>query len=263
MLGQLVEVKILRNHAVMDGQHGLHQSQHAGGGFGVAEVALDRRQRARPIVAVHRRDAVVLDGVADRGSGAVRLHHADGAGVDPGGGQCRAEDGDLGVLRRGQDVFGAAVLIRGGAADHREHAVTVALSVVEPLEHDDAAPLGAHEAVGRDVERMAATGRRQHALSGRRGVEALIEHQHHTAGERHNALTLVQAAAGLVDSHQARGAGGVSGQRRAVQSERMRDAPGGHAERIAGERVRLIEGAGVAGHHRVVVVRHADEHTGG
>ena len=42
----------------------------------------------------------------------------------------------------------------------------------------------------------------------------------------------------------------------------MRDAAGGHAERVARECVGLVEGAGIAGDHRVVVMRHTDEDTG-
>ena len=126
-----------------------------------------------------------------------------------------------------------------------------------------AAALGADEAVGGDVEGVAASGRRQHALARGGGVETLVQHQHHTAGQRHIAFAVVQAADGLVHRDQARGAGGVHGHRGAVQTKRVRDAARRHAERGAGEGVGLIEGTGVAGDHRVVVVRHADEDTGG
>ena len=262
VIGQTVEVQVARDDTVVHGQHGLHQSQHAGGGFGMAEVALHRCECAAALLAVDGRDTVELDGVADRCAGAVGLHHADGGRVDPGAGQGGAEHGDLSVFGRGEDVVGPAVLIGGGGPDHGQHAVAVALGVIESLEHHDTAALGADETVGRDVERMAVPGLREHALAGGRGVQALVQHQHHTAGESHIALPLVQAAAGLVHRDHARRARGVQRQRRPVQTQGVRDAARGHAERVTGERVGLIECAGVTGDHRVVVMRHTDEHTG-
>ena len=220
----------------------------------MAEIALHRGQSAAALRAIDGRNAVELDGVAHRGTGAVRLDHAHGGRVDPGAGQGGAEHRDLSVLGRGQDVVGPAILVGGGGPDHGEYAVAVTLGVVESLEHHDTASLGANETVGRDVERMAVPGLREHALARGRGVQALIQHQHHSAGESHIALAFMQAAAGLVHRDHARRAGGVQGQRRAVQTQRMRDAARGHAEGIAGEGVGLVECAGVAGDHGVVVM---------
>ena len=223
VLRQTVEVDVAGHHTVVYGEYRLHQSEHTRRRLRVAEVALDRRQRAPAVVAVHGGDAVVLDGVADRGSGAVTFDHADRGRIDTGVGQSSAEHGDLRVLGRGEDVVGAAVLVGGGTANDGEHPVPVALSVVETFEHDDPAALRADEAVGLDVERVAATGRRQHSLAGSRGVEALVEHQHHAAGERHVALAVVQTAAGLMHGDHARGAGRVRGQCRSEQPQRVGD----------------------------------------
>ena len=62
------------------------------------------------------------------------------------------------------DRLGAAVLIGGGAAHHRQDPVAVAQRIGQPLEQHHGAALGAHEPVGGDVERLAASGRREHAL---------------------------------------------------------------------------------------------------
>ena len=45
------------------------------------EVGLRRRERTRSVDAVNLGQAGVFDGIADRGAGAVRLHHADGVRV--------------------------------------------------------------------------------------------------------------------------------------------------------------------------------------
>ena len=262
MVGKLVEVQVFRHDPVVNREHGLHQAQHAGRGLGVTKIALDARQRASSTGAVHRGHAGVLDGVADRRSGAVCLDHADGGSIDAGRGQGGTEHRDLGVTGRGQDVVGATVLVGSGSTDHREHPVAIALGVVEALEHDDAAAFGPDEAVGFDVEGMAAPGRRQHSLAGRRGVQARIEHQHHATGQGHVGFAVVQASAGLMHGDHARRAGGVDGQGRTMQSQRVGDAARGHAEGVAGERIGLVEGAGVTGDHRIVIVGHADEDTG-
>ena len=262
MLGKLVEVQVFRHDPVVNRKHGLHQAQHAGRGLSVPEIALNARQRAPAAGAVHRGHAGELDGVADRRSGAVCLDHADGGRVDAGRSQGRTEHRDLSVAGRSQDVFSAAVLVGSGSADHREHPVAVALGIIESLEHDDTTTFGADEAVGFHVEGMAAPGRRQHALAGRRGVQARIEHQHHATGEGHVGFAVVQASAGLMHRDHARRAGGVNGQGRTMQSQRVCDAARGHAEGVAGERVGLVEGASVAGDHGVVIVGHADEDTG-
>ena len=48
-----------------------------------------------------------------------------------------------------------------------------------------------------------------------------------------------------------------------MQTQGVRYPARRHTERIAGEGIGLVESAGVAGHHRVVVVGHSDEHPGG
>ena len=97
VVGQSGEVQVLRYDAMVHGQHGLHETQHAGGGFGMSEVALDRGERTRSRGAIHGGHAGELDRVADRGSRAMCLDHADRRGFDAGGRQCRPKHGDLGI----------------------------------------------------------------------------------------------------------------------------------------------------------------------
>ena len=123
-----------------------------------------RGRSAGRAAAERRVQGLELDRVAERGTGAVRLH--------------------VGRRRRARRPrtprawritaccarpFGtvrpllAPVLVDRGPADHREDVVAVGLRIGEPLEDHDPAALGAHEPVGRCVEGLAPAVRRQHA----------------------------------------------------------------------------------------------------
>ena len=119
----------------------------------------------------------VLDRVTDRGAGAVRLDHADGVGVHARRRQSRAVHRDLRVPRRRRDVLGVAVLVGGRAAHHGQDPVTVPQRVRQSLEQHHRATLDRHKAIRPDVERMAATGRREHALCGRRRTPLRLHQQ--------------------------------------------------------------------------------------
>ena len=109
-----------------------------------------------------------LDRVAERGAGAVGLDVADVAGRDAGVGERGAHHRLLGGAVRGGEAAAGPVLVDRRAADHGEDAVAVGLRVAQALQHDDAAALAAHEAVGRRVERLAAAVGRQHVQLGQR-----------------------------------------------------------------------------------------------
>ena len=95
LIGQAGEEQVLRHQRVLQGEDRLHHAQGPGRGLTVAEIRLDRRECAPLIDAVHRRQAGEFDRVTDRGTGAVRLDHADGRRVNLGGGQGVAVDLDL------------------------------------------------------------------------------------------------------------------------------------------------------------------------
>ena len=91
----------------------------------MSEVGLRRCERAGAVEAIHLGDARVFDGVADRGAGAVRLDHADGAGVHAPSGQRRAIGRDLCGPRWCRDVHRVAILVCGGAAYHSQDPVPI------------------------------------------------------------------------------------------------------------------------------------------
>lgn len=132
------------------------------------------------------------------------LDHADCYRIDPARGQRRAVDRALRLLRRGRDVDRVAVLVGRRPADHGQHPIAVTLGVGESLEQHHRDALARDEPVGADIEGVAATGGRQHALR-RTGHHLLrIEQERRATGEGQVTLGLMQAAAGHVDCQQAR-----------------------------------------------------------
>ncbi len=72
---------------MLEDERGLDQTGHAGGGFQVAEIRLARadRQRLGAIFAAERLgQGVRLDGITDRGAGAVGFNETDRRGIDAG-----------------------------------------------------------------------------------------------------------------------------------------------------------------------------------
>ena len=73
----------------------------AGCGLSMTQITLDRSERTRiPARAVNPCQASEFDWVTNRGTSAVRLNHADRAGVNPSGSQRRPIDHLVRVQRR-------------------------------------------------------------------------------------------------------------------------------------------------------------------
>ena len=213
--------------------------------------------------AVHLRQARELDRVTARGAGAIRLDQAYRVGVHPRRGQCRPVHRDPGVrrvFRWRRKTRTAAVLIGGGAAQNGKDAVAIVQRVRESLEQHHGAALGTHVPVGADIERPAASRRRQHAPARHRRECARFQHHRAAAGQGEIAFAVVQTAASHVDREQARRACRVHGQRRAAQPQGVGDPSGSKAGGRAGEAVLLPEGACVGGEECVVGVGQSDEH---
>ena len=112
------------------------------------------------LAAEHGAQRPHLDGVAERGAGAVGLDIAHALGVDTGVRERQPDHVLLGRPVGRREPAALAVLVHRRAADHRQDPVAVGLRVREALEHDDAAALAADEAVGPGVERSC-SGRRE------------------------------------------------------------------------------------------------------
>ena len=122
-----------------------------------------------PSLSVGGQQGLRLDGVAEPGARAVRLHRVHVARraarrppAPAGSARCWA-----GPSGRGQPV-GRAVGVDGGAAEHGQDRVAVAARVGQPLQQDESRALAPGRAVGRRRERLAAPVRRQSTLPAER-----------------------------------------------------------------------------------------------
>ncbi|RPK83652.1 hypothetical protein EES47_24820 [Streptomyces sp. ADI98-12] len=256
-----------RQFAVAEREDGLDDAGGAGGGLGVAQVGLDGAEQQRVLrvaaLAVGGDQGVGLDRVAQGGAGAVRLDGVHVRRGEPGVGQCLADDTLLGAAVGRGEAVGGAVLVDRRAAQDGEDRVAVAAGVGEPLQDEDAGALGPGGAVRRVGEGLAAAVAGQSALRGELHEGVGAGHHGDAAGEGQRALAGAQRPGGHVHGHQRGGAGGVDGDRRALQAEGVGEAAGHHAGGGAGRGVAPHVGGAAAQHGGVVLAVGADEDAGG
>ena len=184
------EVHLAGDLAVLQHEHGLDQPGDAGGGLEMPEIGLgraqiagrSRRARGAPTVAASASTSI---GSPSGVAGAVRLHVTDSRGRQ------------LAVASASRTSacwarpFGAARTVEWPSwltaepRMTRQDAVAVGDGIGQPLEHDDAAALAAHEAVGarRRTSGSGPSGDMKPTL--RQGDHEIgREHQRHAAGER-------------------------------------------------------------------------------
>ena len=175
-----------------------------------------------------------LDGIADRGAGAVgldvgdrlrrhlgrelrRAHHP-GLAVHPGGGEAHLE---------------RAVVGDGGALDHRADVVAGGERVLQTLEDDDAEAAAEDGAAGGGGEGADVAVRRVDVPLGIE-IAQLRDANADAAGERHVALAAQQALAGVVDRDERGGARRLHIDARAAQIQLVGDA-GGQVVLVVGD----------------------------
>ncbi|EWC61040.1 hypothetical protein UO65_3666 [Actinokineospora spheciospongiae] len=259
-----VDAEGLGQHAVSHGHDHLDHARDPGGGLGVADVGLHRPQVQRflAVLPVGGQQRLRLDRIAERGPGAVRLHHVDVLCGQTGVGECVLDDPLLRrTVRRGQPVR-RAVLVHRRAAHHGQHPVPVAAGVGEPFQQQHAHALGHGGAVGGLGERL------DPAVGGQASLAAEVDervrggHHGHPARQRQVAVAVAQRPGGQVQGDQRRRAGGVHGDRRPLQSQGVGDPAGDDAGRRAGAQVALqvVGHGGQAGD--VTAVHGAREHPG-
>ncbi len=134
--------------------------------------------------------------------------------------------------------------------------------VGEPLQQDQAHPLGPGRPVGRRRERLAASVGGESALAAELGEHAGGRHHRGAARQRQVALAGAQRLRGQVDGHQRGGAGGVHGDRRALQAERVGEPAGGDAGQSAGQGVALVALGRLVQARSVLLRHHADVDAG-
>ncbi len=247
-------------------QHHLDDASDAGGGLGVPDVRLDRSQPERlvigPVLTVGRQQRLGLDRVAQRRPGAVRLHRVDLTGRQT---RVRQRLADHPLLRGtvgSRQTVARTVLVHRTATHHRQHRVTLALGVRQPLDEQHADALTPAGAVGRRREGLAAAVGREPALAAERDERTRRGHHRRTARERHGALTAAQGLHRQVQGHERGGARGVDGDRRALQAEGVRESAGDDARRVAGAEIAAEVVRGVHRELEVVLPVGADEDAG-
>ncbi|CAB3744949.1 hypothetical protein LMG1231_06169 [Achromobacter denitrificans] len=244
------------HQAVLQAVDGLDQAGHAGRRFQVPHVALHRADGQGPVggarLPQRYADRARFYRVAHRRAGAVGLQVIDLAGRDAGAGVGRAQQVGL-RLGAGHGQAGlAAVGIDRGAGHDGQDPVAVGEGAVQVLEQEQAAAFGTHVAVARRVEHVAAALARQHRGLGEHQEAVGMQVQADAASQRLRDLAGFDRAAGVVEGHQGRRAGGVHGQARAAQVEQIGNAIGGDAGGVAGGE-RRVDHAQVLGHAMRVI----------
>ena len=243
-----LEIEARRDLLVLEGQHRLDQAGDAGRAVQVADVGLRRADRAE-LAAVgvgaeglgQRRH---LDGVAERGAGAVGLHVAQGLGVDAGHLQHRGDHCGLAV-HAGRRVarLDRAVVVDRRALDDGEDRVAVGEGVGEPLQDDDADAVAEDDARGTGVEGPDVPVARTDPPLLEEVAADLRQDDRHAAGQGHVALAVDQRLAGEVSGHQRGGAEGLHRQARTAQVQLVGD--------LGGDRVFLVADQNWEGPHRL------------
>ncbi len=254
-----------RDDVLLQREHDLDQARRARGGLEVTEVGLRRSEQRRLVVVTAAADdaaeRVRLDRVAEDGAGAVRLDVVDTGRRDARVAVGVAEAVGLRVRVRREQAVGAAVLVDRGTRDDREDRVTVALGVLEPLEHDDAAALGADDSarVGREGLDLAVLGEDAALVEAERRGRG--EQHVHATGQRDLGLARAQAADRLVHRDERRRARRVQRDRRAAEVVEVRDTIRDDRRGRARQGVRVRRRRIAHREQLVVVGRRAEEHT--
>ena len=250
------EVQAGRNLAVMERKHRLDEAGDARRRIGMADVRLDRADRAiaDPIAAGTERTPKPrdLDRVAEVSASAVGLDVADIVGADAGERMRSRDHLGLSVFAwRGVADLGCTVVVERAGLQHRIDRVVVGDCVRKALEHDDTRRLAEGCAVGVRIEGAAAPVRGQNHALLREVADALTQVDADATGECHAALMIEQAARSEMDCDERSGARGLDVHRRAAQAEPMRN-PG--RQKILVGRDHLIEGR-----QRIGRVRRAEQ----
>ncbi len=174
-----------------------------------------------------------LDGVTERGTGAMGLHIGDTVGGDT---RQLVHLGDQFRLslraRRGVSALVRSVVVDGAGPDDREDSVAILQGVLQPAQHHEAHAVGEHRppCVGREGT-AAGVGRGDPAL--RIAVADVIGVDGGTTGEDRVRLVVQKGAAGVVHGRQARRAGAVHREGRPGETEPVCDLGRGVAAVVA------------------------------
>ena len=248
---RLLVVDLRRDCPVLERQHRRDQPGEAGAGVEMPDVGLHRAEEAASARAVlgaeRRRERLHLDRVAFRRAGPVRLHIADRLGADSRPRQRQRHDGPLPLdARGGERPLPRAVVVDGGPAHDRAHAVAVRMRGGERLQQHRRDAVAADGAVRLCVE-GAADPRRRHDRPPPRQVAVGVGDVDRAGGDdRRPAIPVAQRAARHVQCHERRRARRLDAHCGSGQPEPVGDS--------RGREVRLVADQRLQGRNRVVCV---------
>ncbi|MGX1133694.1 hypothetical protein RKD49_005884 [Streptomyces glaucescens] len=257
---RLVHMQRPRQHTVPHRHHHLDHTGHTGRRLRMPDVRLQRpqKQRAftRPLLPIRGQERLRLDRVTQPRSGPVRLHGIHIGRRQPGLRQRLPDHPLLRRTARRRQTVARTVLVDGRTPHHRQHPVTIAPRIRQPLQQHDTDTLTPARTVRSGGERLAPPVRRQTPLTRELHERPWRRHHGHPARDGERALALPQRLRGQVQRHQRRGARRVDRHRRPFETEDVGQPPRRHTGRAAGEQVsvravrRLVEARPVVGRHQ-------------
>ena len=190
--------------AVLQAEHGLHQARHAGSRLQMAQVALDRSDRQRPIawarLAIDLTDRHRLDRITHRSAGAMRLDEIDLLRRQAAAAQHSAHQLALTLGAGNGDALLVAGTIAVGAAgqDHRLDRITIGQCPRQRLEKQHRAAFGTDIAIPFGIENLAAPLRREHRSLGEAHEWKRMQQQIDPTHQCRFGLAAAQTVAGMV-----------------------------------------------------------------
>ena len=217
-------------HPVVERHDRLEEARRAGGGLGVADLALHRAERAPlpfspPGGVEHQAQPFELGDVAGLRPGAVRLDELHRLRPVARELVRTAEREGLPRRHRRVDALAAPVRGRADAADRGIDPVAVALGVFQPLERDHPEPFAQHRAVGLVAEGAAVAAQRERRRLREAEVHEDVVESVDAAGDDEVAVPELQLGDGHRERAQGRSAGRVADAVRPAQVEAVRDPP--------------------------------------
>ncbi|CAM5314210.1 hypothetical protein SALBM311S_08760 [Streptomyces alboniger] len=232
-----------RQHTLPHRHHHLDHTGHTRGSLRMPDVRLHRPQPQRPILRpplpVRGQQRLRLDRVTQRGPGAMSLHHVHITRRQP---RVRQRSPDHPLLRRPigrRQTIARPVLIDGRTPHHRQHLMPVAPGIRQPLQQQQTDTLTPPRAVRSLRERLATPVHRQPPLTTELHERLRGRHHRHPTGNREFTLSLPQRLRRQMQRDQRRRARRVHRHRRPLETEHVRQPPGHHADRVAGQHVAL------------------------
>ena len=252
-----------RQTAVLQRQHGLDQSGHAGGRLKMPQIALDRTHRQWRTGCARLADDVAdgcgFDRVAYSRAGSMSFHVIEVGRGNAGLAHDLAQQIGLAFdTGDGDTALAPAIGIGAAGQNDRLDVIAIRFGLGERFQHQDGAALRADITVARSIKGLAASVGRKHRGLGETDEGIGMQQQVDAADQRQRRLAIAQAPAGLVQCDQGGRTGGVHRHAWAMQIEHIGQAVGGDAERIAGHGIGIHAAHVVQRAHAVIEPGNAD-----